>query len=49
MQLEVRTEYAIMKLDGEAPEKGVDAALPEKMMADYKGVKVYLTLIPKQD
>ena len=43
MLTEVSIEYAIKRQKGEAPQEGIDVELLAQMMADYAGVKVYLT------
>ena len=34
-------EYAVKRLNGEAPQEGIDAALLEELMADYAGVQCF--------
>ena len=43
MLVEVSTEYAIKRLNGEVPQEGIDIAVLTQLMTDYAGVQVYLT------
>ena len=43
MLVEVSTEYAIKRLNGEVPQEGIDIEVLTQLMTDYAGVPVYLT------